>query len=287
MSAKAASTPLLPFMRLDPSAPPLSTLPNNAALSFLFFTLVSLLAYHLPYARLLEAKHSKLLRVQFTNRVAAFVHAVAVVLLGSRVYLDALPQAYRTMSMPVSAASILTHDVAFGYFLYDFVFMALFEPNWLYFCHHIGSLGCIGITRLVGSAHWITATAILFGELTNPLQLPWEFARIASKKLAEKKEAAMAKSLKATYEALSLPYTVLYVLCRIFYAPGFMVRHAYVWYTRYGFRAGGATPLDFVPPQPYAAFVYTMVFITIAVSLQWAQGIVKGYLKYSAKKRKS
>ena len=78
---------LLPFMRLDPSAPPLSTLPNNAALSFLFFTLVSLLAYHLPYARLLEAKHSKLLRVQFTNRVAAFVHAVAVVLLGSRVYL--------------------------------------------------------------------------------------------------------------------------------------------------------------------------------------------------------
>ncbi|GHP01618.1 hypothetical protein PPROV_000037400 [Pycnococcus provasolii] len=280
------------FLRLfstDPASPPFSSLLNNSILSFVFFTAVTAIAYFLPFASKLERLHSKLLRIQFTNRVAAFTHAVIVVTLGALVYFETgFKQGWSLMSIDVTPLSMLTHDVAFGYFLYDFAFMATFEPNWLYYCHHVGSLGTIATTRLLSTTQWLTVNAILFGELTNPLQLPWEFARIASKKLSEKRtDAALATSrdLKRLYESLSLPYTLLYVLCRVFYAPGFTLRHIYVWYTRYNLRTGGDVPLSFISPQPFCTFVYLMVFITISVSWQWAHGIVTGYIKFRAKRR--
>mmetsp|Transcript_29378 Transcript_29378/g.94769 ORF Transcript_29378/g.94769 Transcript_29378/m.94769 type:complete len:290 (-) Transcript_29378:264-1133(-) len=214
-----------------------------------------------------------------TARLVALTHAVASWLWSVRVLakgLESLSPAVAAVKPPNGGGAWFRYDsanqaseVAFmrhslGYFVQELAHVLIYEPDVVFVSHHLLYLASTFPICALSDKGWpLIAVATALAEATNPLQLSWE----------------MAKAFGRTdlYDALSLPFTLSFFLCRGVLMPLFMADMARFLFGGHKEHQSG----DFVLRSTFFLF-----FGGLAASVVWLSNLVRGFLRYRAKKRK-
>ncbi|KAJ8613488.1 hypothetical protein CTAYLR_002153 [Chrysophaeum taylorii] len=221
---------------------------------------------------LLDSPHPKYfqstLRRVTTARIMAFTHAVVSWVWSIRV-LSGAWGTLRASRQGVSWASFVAYDfqntsdgLAFmrhslGYFVQEFLYVAIHEPDPLYLAHHTLYLAATYPVAASGSGWPIIAISTTFAEFTNPIQLLWEMTRVFG--------------YDEAYARLSLPFTVAFTLCR-----GVLMPITLVDMANYLLKA----------PKSHPTLIYAWVLCLLGVtgSFLWLIQLVRGFLRFRRKK---
>lgn len=162
-------------------------------------------------------------------------------------------------------------EFTLGYSIYDFVFMAGWEPDFLFMAHHVAIFFCFAPHFFFESGYVIILTGIAIAEITNPLMLVWAWSRDNNKR--KDLTDSERKWHTTTYTLLSTPFTFFYTLMR-----GIIMPLSLIDIGRMFFISGHRT----------IVLVWIWMFCVggFAGSALWVHSLVSGYIKYLSKKSK-
>ena len=169
---------------------------------------------------------------------------------------DLLPLlAYDAPNLLPGARGVLRHSL--GYFVQELWHVLRNEPDPIFVAHHLAYLLATGPILASDKGWAMIAVATVFAEVTNPIQLSWEMAK--------------AFGLPDLYDALSLPFTAAFALCRGLLMPLAMVDIGLFLATR-------------DQPDPTMKWAFGLFAVGIAASCVWLGQLVSGFRKYRRKK---
>eukprot|EP00850_Spirogloea_muscicola_P009316 SM000052S17708 [mRNA] locus=s52:255312:255951:+ [translate_table: standard] len=145
-------------------------------------------------------------------------------------------------------------EFSIAYFAADMAHLLAAARDDLHFiAHHAVTLAYIISCRYYTGHGAMSVVALVFlGEVTNPLQNVWTIAKMAS--------ARGSTGARALYEALTLPFVVIYTLVRLVACP------IGVWTLQSFYMSGKA---DAVIPHWLSACWMAMSWLAIAGSAAW------------------
>lgn len=234
---------------LIPDPPPSSFFPPF----FLFFCLLYLFAYFVPFRRWAPRdRHegSSCFISLFHGTPAAALSVLSATLLP----LPPLPIPAPFFTSPNTPLQSLTLDFSAAYFAVDILhYLAAFEPgDGLFVAHHLATLFVLLTCR-----HWALhgARAVLallaIAEVTSACQNAWTLAGM---------RRPHSRLAAAVYGALSPPFYAMYTVARGVFGVGFFVEM-----TRFYLRGGAR---DVIPYWVSASWV-VVVGAAIAISMLW------------------
>lgn len=147
-----------------------------------------------------------------------------------------------------------------GYFVADFVHFVLFEPDFLFFFHHVFSIGMMGSAGIIGRGAGAATAAIVQGEITNPFQSAWTVARFA------KAQRALV--------VLSPLFTFAFVSVRLSLVPYW----SYLINVNLWFGPNHSA----VPFAVVASWSAMSVFMVVG-GFAWSYSLIKGLIKFYSK----
>lgn len=157
-------------------------------------------------------------RVEFANRCVAMTHALGCIALSAH--------ALRTMlSVPAAAAATALNTpeqqriviFSIGYFLLDFAYLVAFDPNLMFLAHHVCALAFWSAVLRDERFGAYIAVGALLGELTNPLQLVWQYAKKYRMERLHRPLARPFTYLFIAVRCVAFPFVAVFLLNDVFF----------------------------------------------------------------------
>lgn len=155
-------------------------------------------------------KDSRPLTRLLASRCTSMLHACGTLCMCSYILLT--EPHWTLLNSPLQT---LLAQTSLSYFIYDTLYMSLFEPDILFFLHHLGGAALSGMVAYTGLGGYYWVLGILLGEISNPLQLTWEVSRRTGR--------------KDLYKKLTPYYTYTFLTLRVGVIPLFipiLIKHA-------------------------------------------------------------
>lgn len=149
------------------------------------------------------------------SRVVAIIHSTIIAYwcfqeYGSASYPFDARDVWKLLDAPLTPRHLNMVCFSLGYFLYDFVYMIVYERDFAFLLHHVSALSIFGAVYWKERGAVILLVGLSWGEVTNPLQSSWWLARTANK--AGRLNAIIAPLFTAVFlfvRFTALPYYVL------------------------------------------------------------------------------
>lgn len=143
------------------------------------------------------------------NRIIAMTHALGSMALSIRAISD-----WWNLSpdhIINTPAENLMMAFSLGYFLLDTAYLLFWENDPVFLIHHGIAIGFWTSNLWVNKAGYHPVHMLLLGEITNPIQIIWDFSR--------------KYKIKGLFRALSPIYTYFFIFARCFMMPPLTILH--------------------------------------------------------------
>ena len=155
-------------------------------------------------------------RLFLASRTMTMTHALSALYFTGKVMFGNDP--HWTINNTTAQNHMLGMSV--GYFMYDLVYLNICEFSWIYNAHHLLSISSIGSQWLSGVGGYHGACLMFLAEITNPIQIIWDIARIYRHRYP------LATRL---YRLITPLYVYFFFLVRGLMVPSTSVYHWWVW----------------------------------------------------------
>lgn len=187
-------------------------------------------------------------RTLISSRVTSMAHAIISIGLSTQVVFGETHWNYVNTDLQ----NIMLINTL-GYMTYDLIYMYFLEPSFIFFIHHLVTVSYALTSYSLNLGGYTGCFTALFFELTNPVQLVWEYAR--------------REKLTRISNALSPILTGSFILFRTVILPPMYIYHCYWMWTH-------------VPASKGVLCLWTGLFTTInAAGAYWSYKLYKGYVK--------
>ena len=139
-------------------------------------------------------------RVSLASHITSMAHALTVIMLAGY----ALWTGPHWNDVNTSYQSQVTMW-SLGYFLFDTIYLLTYEFSWEFLFHHLISAGFWSSCYYLNRGGYYGMLGLLVGEITNPVQIIWSFAR--------------RNNLTKLYNALSPIFTKYFIVVRCIAIP--------------------------------------------------------------------
>mmetsp|Transcript_35568 Transcript_35568/g.48031 ORF Transcript_35568/g.48031 Transcript_35568/m.48031 type:complete len:145 (-) Transcript_35568:357-791(-) len=134
--------------------------------------------------------------------------------------------------------------------------------------HHVAILFCFSALAFFPSGFTMILVGIVIAEATNPIQLPWQWAQLNSKRTDIAESARSSHNRR--YQSLSMAFTVGYAVMR-----GVVMPLSLIDIAIFLFYQGGMTPAR--------VWIWFYCVLGCLGSFVWLYLLVAGYIRFRLK----